>query len=268
MKNLHLGICTLLIVATAVWAGAPAVADDTPRGHDNPDCRLCHMRTAGTAASVRHDSGACRSCHPDLFHGRAEGLGFHGPGAARRCLDCHSYHTPGTVRTTRGDLELASLKDLNLGHCQGCHEGGNLAELSEAHLAAANLYHTQAHRLRDLSPSEACLQCHSESRATDWQEQGGQVLSFSEHATHPFGMEVVAGAGSFAHRIRRQPDPTIPLFEGRIECATCHQLAGQQKDRVRTAGSPRDLCLGCHQFRDQDAPPQTAMAATLATLDR
>jgi len=251
MKNLHLSICILLF-------GATCVAAESPRGHDNPDCRQCHMRTAEASTTA----GDCRACHADQFRGLGDRLGFHGSGARERCLDCHRYHEPGTVRTSRGTVQLASLKDLDTGHCYSCHEGGNLAELNDAHLAAATLYHEGAASLQAVSPSEACLQCHSNSRATEWQAAGGEVLSFSEHATHPFSIEVQAGKGSFAHRIRQDIDPGIPLFAGRIECQSCHVLAGQQKDLVRTRSTPRELCLGCHQFRDQ---PAGEMVATFAS---
>jgi predicted CXXCH cytochrome family protein len=259
MRNqslLHLAVIMLTLCATTA-SGAESLTSSqaTSPAHQTLDCRQCHSgssaRTGSTSPTV--DDTRCRACHGKKLAAGADVLGFHAKAGGRSCLGCHSFHEPGTVTTNRGTLVLDSLQNLNTDHCLSCHDGkGPLTALNEAHLAAARLYHEQAASLAEISPSQACLNCHSNSAATSWQAAHGQdVLAFSEHATHPFEVEVVPGRGDFAHRIRKEIDPRIPLFEKRIQCQTCHQLTSDTEDLVVALPTTQDLCLGCHQFRDR-----------------
>lgn len=250
MRNLQLSF--IILIMTAAGAGA------APGGHEEPDCRQCHMRGAGVAAAVGPSAADCRACHRDQFLGRDDRLGFHGPAARDRCLDCHSFHDPTTVQTSRGLLSLPDLAAVDPGHCRTCHDGAarkaagldgrGESLLGEAHLAAATLYHENAATLAGLSPSEACLQCHGDESATTWQARTRSVLSFPEHASHPSGVRVLAGQGPSAGRIRAEIDPDIPLYSGRMECQTCHDLTAGRPDLVRSEGPVSRLCLGCHDF--------------------
>lgn len=261
-------ITLLLIVSAVACAGVPAaVAGDGETAHQGLDCRRCHLQQGTEDAADLLAASRCRSCHPDQFAGRDQALGFHTDANGRGCLSCHSFHAPGTIDTGLGEIALASLGDLDLAHCQSCHQAGSdLAALSDAHQAAARLYHEQAGSLRELSPSQACLNCHSNSAATAWQGAAdGRVLAFSEHATHPFGVDVVPGRGDFAHRIRRELDPRVQLFDQRIECQTCHTLTATSKDLLAAFERPKDLCLGCHQFRDGTLENRDGMLATMVS---
>ncbi len=258
MKKLHLGFILLLFGAGLVPGTSLGADKDPAAGHDNPDCRMCHHRSSGGESQLLASSRECLSCHRQPKSQMASNLGFHQGRARDNCLQCHAYHESGTVTTTRGSIRLAALDGVNAGHCQSCHDGkGSLESLSEAHLVAAKFYHEEAASLKNVSPSQACLNCHSSTSATDWQLAcQDNPLEFREHSTHPFEVGVVPGQGSFAHRIRQDIDPRIPLFDGTIQCQTCHQLASETPDLIVAFDSTKDLCLGCHQFRDQPQQQQ------------
>ena len=269
MRNLSL--VTLMVIILAPGTAAPAPVNPSPTAqeystHQAADCRQCHQRAGTQATGARAvDDSRCRSCHNRQLTRRDDPLGFHASTGTRSCLSCHSFHEPGTVNTTRGTITLDSLADLNLDHCISCHDGTpSLENLNRAHQAAASLYHEQAASLKDMSPSQACLNCHSNTSATTWQAAaGGDVLAFSEHATHPFGVTVSPGRGSYAHRIRKEIDARIPLFGGKIQCQTCHKLTSRQEDLIVAFPSTKDLCLGCHQFRDQPLVEKDDLMATM-----
>lgn len=267
MKNLQLGVIIILLGATVAQGSAFAATDQTMSAHANPNCRQCHLKTTSTESYLTATNSDCLDCHSSQLSSQPDGMGFHGNQARDRCLQCHSYHESGVVITTRGSIDLAALKQIDTGHCRSCHNAGSsLQSLSDAHLAAATLYHEQAATLREISPSQACLNCHSNTSATVWQLAcDSNVLEFSEHSTHPIEVEVIPGQGEYAHRIRYEIDERVPLFDQTIQCQTCHQLASETTDLLVNLGQPKDLCLGCHQFQNQPANQSDQLMATMVT---
>jgi predicted CXXCH cytochrome family protein len=54
--------------------------------------------------------------------------------------------------------------------------------------------------------------------------------------------------GSQSKGLRWKLDPRIRLFDGRIECQTCHLLGAGTDDLLVEFERKYDLCLGCHEF--------------------
>lgn len=263
----QLGLLIFVLCTNSTVNAETLATTNPPPAHEKIDCRDCHLRATGQRAtdSTTIKDTRCRSCHEKNLANGADPLGFHVNAGKRNCLGCHSFHDPGTVTTTRGTISVNSLGQLNTDHCLSCHDGkGSLAALNQAHLAAARLYHEQAASLLEISPSQACLNCHSNSAATSWQVAHDQdLLSFSEHASHPFEVEVEPGKGDFAHRIRKDIDPRITLFNQRIQCQTCHQITAETVDLVVAIPTTKDLCLGCHQFRNSPLLETDDLLATM-----
>lgn len=284
-RNLKLHLATLLLGALALVA--PAMADAQAASpatgkdpHAELSCAMCHRgasaRAASFAAAGEPDprSRTCRECHRDLARragGTAAALGFHRDKAAD-CAACHLFHERGRLKTAVGDLRTgqAGLARAVPGHCAACHaDGAALGNLSPAHRAAAALYHRDAAQLADVSPSQGCLNCHAAGSGSNWQQQaGGQTLTFNLHATHPLGVAVVAGSGRDERSIRPDLDPRLRLFDGRIECQTCHSLTTTTTDLLVDFAQPHDLCLGCHQLRNaRPGPRPEALMATMMAVE-
>jgi predicted CXXCH cytochrome family protein len=270
---------TTALVATLFWSltatclagGSAAVPADDP--HAGISCAKCHLGTAArtlatsTAGDADPRSRTCRTCHRSL-NGRssaAAALGFHA-GDRADCAGCHVFHQAGRLKSAVGEVRLeAGLQQAVSSHCAGCHvEGAPLAAMTGAHRTAAILYHQGAGILAEQTPSQGCLNCHAAGAANAWQSRTVEErLVFSEHATHPLGVAVVPGSGQDERRIRERIDPRLRLFDGRIECQTCHSLTASTPDLLVGFDTPRDLCLGCHQLKSAPAERSQALMATM-----
>ncbi len=257
---------TIIIIGSTVCGPSGAMGgSQEPAAHRETACTLCHG--GGTLASTgqrEQISRRCLACHADQAAASHTAVGIHDTGR-RNCLSCHGFHD--AVGDREGDRRHASASPgLDSGHCRGCHSPeGNLQLLSPAHRIAAELYHTAGQGLDGVSPSESCLRCHAAGSASPWQNAtGGRVLAFNTHASHPYGVMVIPGAGNSFDHIRWNPDERLPLFDGKMECQSCHLLtAGTSYDLI-SYENPYDLCLGCH--RHEAAPGGTDTSAFLATM--
>lgn len=252
--GLQLGILlTSLALGVAASAGPPSA-------HDTVACRGCHdSGVAAQGMAGRTLADRCRDCHAakDL----ATAAQFH-DARSGDCLDCHSFHEADRVATASGELSLKELGTIDSAHCRSCHVAkGSLGNLSPAHQAAAFLYHFEAGSLAGVSPSEACLRCHANDSDSSWAVYHDESLLFSRHASHPYGVAVTAGAGGAGMPIRTTLDPRIPLFDGRIECQSCHRLTVDQDDLLIRFPAKYDLCLGCHRDAVPDGERRTPPVA-------
>jgi len=262
----HLLHAVLLLIPVLAPAGSRAVEPrEVPdnASHAALSCRRCHLGNA--AADVARDR-ACTGCHAGSPTGVAAALGFHGPRRSD-CTRCHSFHDTSTITTAAGPLHRTGRLSGAVGaHCATCHGAGRkTGRLNEAHVDAGRLYHAQADELARTRPSQGCLNCHDRSSPSAWRTgtQAGE-LTFDLHATHPLGVVVQPGSGVDAARIRRDIDPAIPLFDERIECQTCHDITAATRDLLIPFASPKELCLGCHQLKDEPILPSDALLATMA----
>lgn len=218
-----------------------AAAGADPAGHGGLDCAACHQ-----GSEVVRDTAAraCLECHDP----QPAAVSFHA--AARgRCTDCHSFHAPERL-VAGGDAFAHDLGNRDVTrHCAACHDGaGGTDGLSEGHRAATALYHGEPELLAQLTPSEACLLCHSRDDADPLLlALVDSPPRFHAHASHPYGAPVAAAWNDGGFRIRDEVDPRLPLYDGRMECATCHDLTDDLPDRLVRFDTPMQMCLGCHE---------------------
>jgi len=216
--------------------------------HEKADCSGCHTFVASTGSEnfePVNRSERCAGCHADVSG--SSSLGFHGDG--RECLECHSYHETGNILASDRQFHFDFNSDRLKQQCQACHaERSRPINLSAGHRAAVSVYHSDSYQLSGLSSSQACLLCHS--RTSKLAATDGSSVSpprFSEHASHPVGLTVVPGSGRGQNKIRASVDSRIPLFSGRIECQSCHDLTSRTSFQLRELGSYSQLCRGCHE---------------------
>lgn len=273
----HLAALSALFLSAAPLA-ANGLSASGADPHEGIACARCHLgATARAVATAGPDdpdprSRTCRGCHKDLATKGAAAvnqLGFHADPKAD-CAGCHTFHDLGRLKTSVGELKMAAegLGDGVPAHCAGCHEpGADLSKLSAAHRAAAALYHRDAALLAGMSPSQGCLNCHAGGSGSTWQsETGGESLTFNQHATHPLGVEAVAGSGRDERRLRSPIDPRLRLFDGKVECQTCHSLTGGQRDLLVAFPTQPELCLGCHQLKNSGPAPDTRLMAVMSEV--
>lgn len=248
---------TLLLALALPLAAAAAEA---PPGHGSLDCTACHQADAGSGMGVTGADRRCLSCHDATRPATVAAAAFHA-GTEARCTDCHSFHHPDQLQAGGERFDHVFGDPAVTRHCAGCHGGANGATgVSEGHRAATALYHGRPQTLSALSPSEACLLCHGRNESDPrLLAEAAAAPRFQEHASHPYGAPVVPGRASGGFRIRGDVDPRLPLIDGRMECATCHDLTDDAPDRLVRFETPMQMCLGCHQ-RNGGAP--NAVVAT------
>jgi len=244
-------ILALLFALHPMIGGADICESETVTGHQEAACSLCHASGRAELSPGSPAGGAseaCLGCHAEVVAGNRDPLGFHdGPGS--RCTRCHRFHDPSRMNTSLGEGELPTRTGVAEDHCAACHaEDAKLDILSPGHRAAARLYHGGALDLAAMTPSEACLSCHSsQGSPLPLDLIPADTPSFNEHASHAYGIVVMPGAEDPSLRIRNVLDPRIRLFDQRIECASCHRLDSRDEDLLVEFESRYGLCQGCHE---------------------
>ncbi len=230
-----MAILVMMVAGRSAGAGS---------AHELVACDRCH---AGSGAPIVYGGDtACRSCHAGAARGDAVLLTFHAR-PDRGCLECHAYHAPEEIRAGAVVFRFAHDDASARALCRSCHApGGDLAALSDDHRAAAAVYHADSSRLAGLTPSQSCLLCHGNAGG----DAGAQRLTsvaprFAEHASHPYGVAARSGGGG-GFPVKPRIDGRLELFDGRIECQTCHRIAGETADLLVALDGPDGLCLGCH----------------------
>jgi len=255
----HLIIVPLLAFCLLAVEKVPVCAGVVPEAHRETECAGCHSGGVSPQRAVAAVTQRCTDCHDNSSLNKV--ADFHG-NSGGRCLECHTFHEPSLSTVMAGLEKQIGTESMESGHCQSCHNPrGNLANLSPAHRTAADLYHADASKLKGISPSQACLNCHSNRSSSDWQEKtAGAEIVFNEHASHPYGIRVVPGSGNSSNWIALDIDKRLPLFDERLECQTCHLLTAGNDDLMIPFETKYDLCKGCHrQYGDKKVGNSIAM---------
>ena len=252
---------TIFLLGAVVFAAAPGASNPQPTVHQGEACGPCHLSVSISSESFKAPANAeCLGCHQanqiskGVFHASAQG----------RCVDCHNFHEPENITVSPSGTPQKLIGTTDGGHCQSCHDPrGTLSSLSSAHKAAANLYHNEADQLAYISPSQACLRCHSDVSGSSWQTvPEDEILAFNTHASHPYSIRVIPGQGNSTNWIREEIDPRLPLFDGVMECQTCHLLTANNDDLMVPFATKYDLCNGCHQHYGDDENKAGNLLAT------
>ncbi len=244
--QLKLPILIILFGIQLVLFAGPQQSQAESSVHGGISCGACHDSGSLESGMVKIAAvSRCQQCH--LSTDIAKGI-FHGANIDR-CTNCHSFHNPNRVSVKIGNAELATTLDLSMGHCQSCHDArGNLDSLSPGHKVASELYHQKAGEIQSLPPSESCLRCHSNKPEETWRAASGlDHLDIHFHSSHPYGIKVIPGKGDRINWIANQIDDRLPLFDGKMECQTCHLLTADNEDLLIPFETKYDLCRGCHK---------------------
>ncbi|PWB75579.1 hypothetical protein C3F09_02100 [candidate division GN15 bacterium] len=244
-------LATVVLVGFVLLVHLSRAKDQPSRPHEAAECSICHVAVAdidGADMAFIDASTRCRSCHLRLDELRNPKLTFHAD-TSRRCLDCHTFHSPDEVTVGDRTFHAEAQRTAQRALCSSCHgEGEDVRMLSEGHRAAAGLYHSDYRILVGLSPSEACLICHSEQSRSEMVASltTAPVPTFSRHGNHPTGISMSLGRQLAHSRMKSSPDSDIRLFNGRIECQTCHSLSSSAQFHLISGTDSNTLCRKCH----------------------
>jgi DmsE family decaheme c-type cytochrome len=221
---------TLVTALAFAWCAAVslAAAGGPPAGGTS---KATGTPTANAAAATAGYVGddTCTTCHePEgkslhtTLHGRAQNVRTPA-GSGRGCESCHG---PGQAHAESGDKTLIKRftamapRDVNA-TCLTCHSKGSHAEWQGSMHDARNLSCTTCHsihnpksdkaQLKTASVIETCVVCHRTEVAK---------LQRSGH---------------------------MPLREGKMDCASCHDPHGTTNVRMLRVGNwINETCVSCH----------------------
>lgn len=221
--------------------------------HDGVECQNCHSfgsKAVGSGMS-QPSSQSCLSCHSPAD--RADSP-FHSTRVVGECASCHSFHKPELIIAAKDTMSMDFAFQAEA-LCMDCHEPSGLRpEVSAGHRQAAVLIHSQRTLAMAKAPSEFCLTCHAAERtATLGNENSKSAPRFHVSASHVFGQTMVPGVSrpGSAFRIQNNIPAHLLIFDGKIECQTCHSMISEN-GYLLSQTTEDGLCGSCHIRNSSD----------------
>ena len=175
------------------------------------------------------------------------------------CRACHALETQHWRETIHADVFLKNPRTpLEARACEACHGPG--AEHVKAPKDATKIVSfTRGGDRTSEDMNAACLQCHAGGARVHWagSMHESQDLACSDchdpmAKTSPTGLlrEASVNATCFgchpAQRVEFRKRSHMPLLEGKLDCADCHQPHGSANEPLLKHASTFDLCTSCH----------------------
>jgi DmsE family decaheme c-type cytochrome len=202
------------LVASLGWSGAAA----KPR----KPLDWVALNPAFAGATFVNDRATCATCHDDDLHPyaatrHATALATQAPDGIGECESCHGPRSKHIENPT-AELKITESR-AESAICMQCHEGG-----------ARMGWRTGAHHNGDVS----CTSCHTvmapKSPRNLLKAATATETCFSCHA------EVRTDINKMSHH---------PVREGRMDCASCHNVHGATP-ALLTKATVNDTCFTCH----------------------
>lgn len=210
-----------VVGATAILAlalGWSVVSAKSPR----KPLDWASLNPAFAGATYVNDAETCRACHGDQMTTYAATAHAHAFGQKPPATtgDCESCHGPRSqhVENPTSELRVADSRAQSA-VCLQCHQGGSRFGWKAGAHRSGDVSCTSCHVLMEkksprallvgASVTETCYECHAEVRA--------EVNKMSHH----------------------------PVREGRMDCASCHNVHGSTPGLLRK-NTLNETCATCH----------------------
>lgn len=176
-----------------------------------------------------------------------DGAAYAGDG---ECRFCHGVEARQHAASDHGRLVGARVGEGRA--CETCHGAG------VRHIAVAGdpLYRGPLHirTAEDLrrEPETVCLSCHENGSRLHWHagaHAAADVTCTGCHSIHKDGSITDCGSCHQRERARLQRSSHMPLREGSMQCADCHDPHGGAGPAALRAPSVNEVCYGCHADR-------------------
>ena len=215
--------------------------------HTSAACGNCHQFFASveTDGLGEVDLGqGCRDCHNSQPFKLAENYGQFHADDSRSCAECHSFHDVSRIKAGSQAFRFDG-SDKTRFLCRTCHNReGAIEGISAGHRAAREYYHRDSQYFEKLTPSATCQECHS-GNVTLKIENGEfrRAIHINSLASHPIGRPLgrMSSLSDKALEISQ-----LYVFDGQVDCQTCHRLNSGSNASLHTFDNQYDLCWSCH----------------------
>lgn len=181
------------------------------------------LNPAFAGATFVNDTSTCATCHGDYMdaYGRtkhAKAFAAKPPSGMGECESCHGPRSKHVENPT-AELRIDAPRSQSA-VCLQCHQSG--VRLG---------YKAGAHHTNDVS----CSSCHTVMQQKS--ERALLTTARASDACYSCHAEVRTEINKMSHH---------PVREGRMECASCHNVHGSMPSLL-TKSTVNDTCFTCHQ---------------------
>lgn len=263
---------TLVLTSFLIVLAAPAYSDASSNGHnfDESRCGDCHAANpeAGVRSTLRMTASVQELCH--RCHGQMKKMPSHpvemkpkwailppdfplDQDGNMTCSTCHDIH-----RTNIPGARHPSLRRQLTGSafCAMCHIPGAPQDGDTTPHDSLDQVHMKSERgtsKESLDPvSLQCMSCHDGSLSSNGDvkitgEHGFALSPTNGQGSHPIGIKYKRAMRSQGGL--RPPsllDPAIMLINGKVGCASCHNIYSKEPKLLTMSNRGSALCLSCH----------------------
>ncbi len=163
------------------------------------------------------------------------------------CASCHEEVVASFAATTHARLKSWEVADGDVG-CAACH--GDPA----AHLESGDASTLRRFGQDTGADSAACLSCHAARGMSEWEASAhaGEVACTTCHSMHKPSApnNACAACHSDVQSIVMHSPSRHPLLEGKMTCASCHDVHAANPGALKTDERKNDLCVTCHTAQE------------------
>ena len=165
------------------------------------------------------------------------------------CLECHVLEELGGGRNVHLRIESFEVQGGAVG-CEGCHGAGG------AHVEDGEATSLQTFAVDDEAASASCMECHRSKHVSAWPASlhaAEGVGCVTCHAVHAEAEPEATCNQCHAEAVTQFRLPSHhPLREGKMACASCHDVHSATEFMLANRQRGNDLCFECHQ--DKEGP--------------
>lgn len=261
-----------LVAAVLAWIILSGFTNAPPHKFTNTQCGDCH---AGIPAPGEPRPYVFKGSINDLCAGCHEGLEVVShklcvvpsfeiqsslpleKGCGITCATCHEPHMAVLDPDTGEETHMLRPGVAGKNPCDSCHGG----EYSNAHMQTHRPSMDRAHGYADFKVVDfgidldpltfMCLGCHDRPDYPERTEPGSELWRHGNNTFVPHVVGVDYDELAWDNRNLRlaDRDESLPLFDGKIGCGTCHdpyRPGGGLQLRLKDGEDKSMLCMGCH----------------------